>query len=1148
MPFQDKTNTNKLNMAAEESYTGLLNAASNPETLREALKNIPENKRAEALMEADDDGNFALLEAASNKETLKIALECIPVNERTEALTKADEEGSFALLVAASNKETIEIALESIPVNERAEAMTSFNEYDDSAMRETASNPEAFKVALMLIPEEKKADALMTADDEGWFVLMGVASNKETLKIALECIPVNKRTAAMTSFDMYNNSALRKAASNLDTFKIALELIPESEIVNALTKSDDGRDSIMHMVATNSVLFQKALEYIPEENKAKVVIMAGLNGDSVLHKAASKKDTLEIALKYIPEENRTDALMVNNNSKASAMNIAMRNPKAKEIVDKYWLRDEPKDAPDLVAGNKEIANHDTGVTSNLYQFHNTKSEAASSSSSQTGIVHHRKTAIADNAESFKKALNAFKDSIIEDYADALLNCEGSSRPIIWGGEPELLLIAKALKVNIEVYEQGKDEPRTFETAEAEKNIRIVYNGSNHYELYVNKTSSGSYTTSNGRTGGDCMFDACLRAKKVLDEKLELTKSNPPEQSEAIAIAELRKDVSSLFKKDKRCQENIIQLYISIIFSDEQNPQTMLEAAPMGNLRDKAKELRNIYQNLPDDEKDSVKSETNNQLLTHFFANHKFVADDINKIIEVSDEEAQKIISEKNREVSIDKIKTEEGHGKSALTFAVSKGYFEIAQGLIHIYQADTHKKDSSGKSAVDYAKEFFDQDPNTPKGKLFHLLCASATPKEQPAIASSSSTPKSPLMVQEKLLEDDETQNKNRALKAFPGLWEQNECNFIFCEGQFTSIKYSITADGANQSTHYCMQFPQSNVGGKGTIASVYFTITFQIHYKDKKLSPEAQEKAVKISSLEDMGYIWNEFKIRSWTSHLGIDALVSNSQMVCMIMDRMPGKDVFEQLDKIKAQDEKTKLRISYAILWALYIQAVSKEIAHYDIKPNNIMLKCFEKPDEPDVQENPADIIVNLIDFAFAASISSDKSNLRGSAGYIAPELFKKGSPKNCDAFSIARVLALFWIFEDNSYQMAKANVSVPLEIALMTLEHSAMTAQINLNNEIRRPGAKISENAEKVRIILHDMLEIDPAKRKTVSEGIEAFETIFPFLLEERSKYDPEMIKAPSISKNSSAFFNDQQQAASSSSSMYEHQSSEMHYFGN
>lgn len=382
-------------------------------------------------------------------------------------------------------------------------------------------------------------------------------------------------------------------------------------------------------------------------------------------------------------------------------------------------------------------------------------------------------------------------------------------------------------------------------------------------------------------------------------------------------------------------------------------------------------------------------------------------------------------------------------------------------------------------------------------------------------------------------LEKTEVKKSNETIMNFSGLWEPTKKLLLVKIGEKYAIKYSVANANNDSSVHYCLKYNQSNLAGKGTFASVYITKLNRIDYQGRKLSPEEQKVAVKVVEItpKSRKMVWNEYFCKDKVPHLNIQAILQSKTTVYLIMSAMPGKDLLAQIFKIRAQQEKTKIRLAYAILRTMEIQ-IHPDIVHRDIKLDNIMLEGFTQPDDEKKQESPNFFNVNFIDFAFAELKGIPSNNITvGSPGYIAPEIYQPGmSHDKCDVFSIARILELFWSKEMESYSFLDADRA----------RQVSFSAQASLKNDMQGDEKELSGDTIKVYNILYVMLAPNPEQRISIAQAITKFETEFSFLSKDKLRYD----KLQAINNNSSpaanpaSFFNQHQhqhqQAASSSSS--------------
>ena len=95
------------------------------------------------------------------------------------------------------------------------------------------------------------------------------------------------------------------------------------------------------------------------------------------------------------------------------------------------------------------------------------------------------------------------------------------------------------------------------------------------------------------------------------------------------------------------------------------------------------------------------------------------------MVEVIEIEAQTIKQSKKLQSPISSIRKDEGDKRTALTFAVSEGYFEIAKALTYNHKADIRQKDGYSESAIDCARKFAKYDVGSGQWMLYNMLCNS---------------------------------------------------------------------------------------------------------------------------------------------------------------------------------------------------------------------------------------------------------------------------------------------------------------------------------------------------------------------------------------------------------------------------------------
>lgn len=127
--------------------------------------------------------------------------------------------------------------------------------------------------------------------------------------------------------------------------------------------------------------------------------------------------------------------------------------------------------------------------------------------------------------------------------------------------------------------------------------------------------------------------------------------------------------------------------------------------------------------------------------------------------------------------------------------------------------------------------------------------------------------------------------------------------------------------------------------------------------------------------------------------------------------MNRAKGVKLSDWIDietksKKKRADYERLMRLSLALIQALYLQVTRFQIIHRDIKPDNIFIEENIKSGE---------FFVTILDYGFATKDTVNEIPCRGTKAYQAPEYRVRGRrvkyDLKCDVYSLARVLAQVW-----------------------------------------------------------------------------------------------------------------------------------------
>uniref|UniRef100_A0A6M2DJQ0 Mitogen-activated protein kinase kinase kinase 7 n=1 Tax=Xenopsylla cheopis TaxID=163159 RepID=A0A6M2DJQ0_XENCH len=178
---------------------------------------------------------------------------------------------------------------------------------------------------------------------------------------------------------------------------------------------------------------------------------------------------------------------------------------------------------------------------------------------------------------------------------------------------------------------------------------------------------------------------------------------------------------------------------------------------------------------------------------------------------------------------------------------------------------------------------------------------------------------------------------------------------------------------------------------GKGSFGVVWKAKWKGIFVAVKDIESEAERKAFSV-----------EVRQLSRVSHPNIVRLYgacSNGPAVCLVMEYAEGGSLYNVLHC----NPKPKYTAAHAMSWALqcaqgvaYLHAMQpKPLIHRDLKPPNLLLISGGK-------------VLKICDFGTAADKSTYMTNNKGSAAWMAPEVFEGSSyTEKCDVFSWGIIL---------------------------------------------------------------------------------------------------------------------------------------------
>lgn len=246
---------------------------------------------------------------------------------------------------------------------------------------------------------------------------------------------------------------------------------------------------------------------------------------------------------------------------------------------------------------------------------------------------------------------------------------------------------------------------------------------------------------------------------------------------------------------------------------------------------------------------------------------------------------------------------------------------------------------------------------------------------------------------------------------------------------------------------------------GQGTYATVY---------KAYRKGEAREVVAIKCISLKSLGKsavenLFTEIKLLKELDHYHVVKLKDfewNSEYLFLIMEYCSGGDLSRFIQSRRRLPENIAKRFLQQLALALQFLH-SKNIAHMDLKPQNLLLTSKENPK------------LKIADFGFAQYLKDkmDSSNLRGSPLYMAPEMFCSTTyDASVDLWSVGVILyeALFGVAPFRSHSFAE------LEKKIRSSEQITVPRDSNVSEECQDLLLSLLQRDPKQRISFEDFFD--------------------------------------------------------------------------
>ncbi len=285
-----------------------------------------------------------------------------------------------------------------------------------------------------------------------------------------------------------------------------------------------------------------------------------------------------------------------------------------------------------------------------------------------------------------------------------------------------------------------------------------------------------------------------------------------------------------------------------------------------------------------------------------------------------------------------------------------------------------------------------------------------------------------------------------------------------------------LTYHGKNQKAHsapgHVIVFEKSDRPlGKGSFGVVYGADSYALDYKSHTLTFKDTAKVVKILQVGEnvtVEDIKSEYRLGKKAPHLGMKKPVFTIDGLChIVMKRLPGEELEKLIndeEQLSSLELNQKIILTYRLLQALKAQVHDIGMVHRDIKPKNILVAL------------ESEITVNIIDYGLAKPANVDDDKACGTPAYSAPEMFDGFyHDKPHDVFSMARVIALLWINNKQSYKASP-----------WARDYARAAA-----NELENIQSADLREHPVIFQILKDMLNANPFERPTIEQCIQRLE---------------------------------------------------------
>ena len=259
------------------------------------------------------------------------------------------------------------------------------------------------------------------------------------------------------------------------------------------------------------------------------------------------------------------------------------------------------------------------------------------------------------------------------------------------------------------------------------------------------------------------------------------------------------------------------------------------------------------------------------------------------------------------------------------------------------------------------------------------------------------------------------------------------ESNFVDpVSKQNILLKYNLIKDTRDNQDGPIYHIIGTTILGAGSDGKVY-PILGSLQYTNLQLELiEHPKLVVKVQKTDGKAnpvlfrkYLYNEYSHSKDVEYLQMQMPIETPHKCYSVLKHVEGIELLLLFNKIAFCKLSTNFRfkVTLALLDAYISQIKARQLTHFDLKLENIMVYlsgCIK----PDINNaflfDPNEIILKIIDFAYAKKYNVPIDSVCGSVDYVSPEVLdsknsgiKSFADEKPDIYALGNCLKIFWGF---------------------------------------------------------------------------------------------------------------------------------------